>query len=643
MPVSKLTAQFLILPRTVKRVIALLTDCFLCILAVLAAYYLRLGELEIVGDGIWWAIGLSIFLAIPIFIVLGFYRAIFRYSGWPALLAVFKAVAIYGVIYSFLFTIIGIRTVPRTIGIIQPILLILFVGASRAFVRLWLGGEYLSFLRVQSKSKVLVYGVGKAGRELVAAMRSSEKMQIVGFLDDDDRLHGQIIDGLNIYDPRRLADFEKSLDIKGVLLAMPSISRTRRNEILNHLRSLHIFVQSIPSISDLARGIVSVADLRELDIDDLLGRTQVEPSLYLMSKNIANKTVIVTGAGGSIGGELCRQILVGGPAKLLMIDQSEFALYSIHNELAGLLGEKKVEIVPLLASIRDGDRIEEILATWRPHTIYHAAAYKHVPMVEHNPVEGVKNNVFGTYQLAKSALKNGVSDFVLVSTDKAVRPTSVMGASKRLAEIILQSLSARNATTKFCMVRFGNVLGSSGSVVPKFRQQIRAGGPITLTHNEITRYFMTISEAAQLVIQAGAMAQGGDVFVLDMGDPIKIYDLACRMVELSGLAIKDGDDQDGDIEIHVTGLRPGEKLYEELLIGNNPESTDHQKIMRAQENFLDWTALEPELKNLEETINKNDAADIRDVLKRLLPDYSPSIKVVDWVMMEQENGNISIH
>ncbi len=474
------------------------------------------------------------------------------------------------------------------------------------------------------------------GRQLVNAIANSHEMQVVGFLDDDDRLHGHVLNGQPIYNPADLVHIVATLTISDVLLAMPGINRKRRNEILSQIRTARVSVRTLPSVIDLTQGKVNVSDLRELDIDDLLGREPVMPNHILLAMNIRDKVVMVTGAGGSIGSELCRQILAVGPAKLLLIEQSEFALYAIHQELEGRLSGDKAVLVPLLASVQDDDRMCEIMSTWHPDTVYHAAAYKHVPLVEHNPAEGVKNNVFGTLSAAKAAAENGVSDFVLISTDKAVRPTNIMGASKRLAEILLQALAATSPRTKFSMVRFGNVLGSSGSVVPKFRQQIRDGGPITLTHPEITRYFMTIPEASQLVIQAGAMAKGGDVFVLDMGQSVKILDLARRMIELSGLTIKDQDNRDGDIEIEITGLRPGEKLYEELLIGDDPKPTSHPRIMKAHEEFIRWEELEGKLDALAIALSVNDVGVIRLMMEKLVSGYCPSEEIVDWVYMEQE-------
>ena len=643
-PLFKLAVPILALPRAAKRFVALSVDLGLCVLTVWLAFYLRLGEFVALSGTALWAVAASVGIALPIFVVSGLYRAIFRYSGWPALLAVARAVGIYGLLYASVFTAIGVAGVPRTVGIIQPILLLLLVGASRALARVWLGDQYLSILKRASRPKALIYGAGTTGRQLAAAMASSHEMQVAGFLDDDDRLHGHVLNGQPIYNPADLDNLSTTLNISDVLLAMPRLSRKRRNAILSQIRVARVAVRSLPSVTDLAQGKVSISDLRELDIDDLLGREPVAPNHILLAKNIVGKVVLVTGAGGSIGSELCRQILAVSPAKLLLIEQNEFALYAIHQELeeklTALGGATPPVLVPLLASVQDEERLREIMSTWAPDTVYHSAAYKHVPLVEHNPAEGIKNNVFGTLRTAGAAVEHGVSDFVLVSTDKAVRPTNIMGASKRLAEMVLQAFAANQrgarGSTTFSMVRFGNVIGSSGSVVPKFRQQIRDGGPISLTHPDITRYFMTIPEASQLVIQAGAMGRGGDVFVLDMGEPIRIADLARRMIELSGLTLKDEGNPDGDIEIEITGLRPGEKLFEELLIGDNPEGTTHPRILRAREDFLPWQELEPKLKALELALSVNDVRLILAQLRELVAGYVPGENVVDWVLLEQE-------
>ena len=623
-----------------KRFVVLVVDIFLCVLTVWLAFFLRLGTpISFFTSGYWqtgldWAAFAAVLIAIPIFISTGFYRAIFRYSGLAAMVTVARSVTLYMAIYILIFTAIGIEGVPRTVGIIQPILLLLFVGGSRLFVRLWLGDQYHSILRRMLRSKVLIYGAGQSGRQLATAMEHSPEIQIVGFLDDNEMLHGNTLNGLPIYNPDTLVSLVTSLEINQVLLAIPSVNRSTRNEILEKVRLAHVSVRTLPNVSDLVHGRVSFSDIHELDIDDLLNRDPVIPYLTLLNQSIANKVVMVTGAGGSIGSQLCRQIIGLSPDKLLLVDQSEFALYAIHEELKEKI--PYLTLVPLLGSVQDMQRMREIISTWKPNTLYHAAAYKHVPLVEHNVLEGIKNNVFGTLNIANLAIENHVSNFVLISTDKAVRPTNIMGASKRLAEMILQAKAQNQAATIFSIVRFGNVLGSSGSVVPKFRQQIRSGGPITLTHPEVTRYFMTIPEASQLVIQAGAMAKGGDIFVLDMGQPVKIYELACRIIELSGFTLRNNANPDGDIAIQITGLRPGEKLYEEILIGNNPEQTDHPRIMRAQEEYLNWTALESILNELEALMRNNDICSVRLLLENLNLGYSPSESIADLVYKKNQ-------
>jgi FlaA1/EpsC-like NDP-sugar epimerase len=633
----------LAMSRPLKRAFVLTVDISICVLAVWFSYYLRLTEFVALSGPVLLPVFASICIAIPIFIFSGLYRAIFRYSGLPAMAAMARAMLLYGLLFASLFTFYGFQGVPRTIGLIQPLLMLILVGASRAFARVWLGGLYLSQINKSKLPKVLIYGAGSAGRQLASAMENSFEMRVVGFLDDDDRLQGNVLNGLPILNPSDLDEVLVEMPVTDVLLALPSVSRQRRNEILKSLSAHKLSVRTLPHLSDIASGRITVNDLRELDIDDLLGREPVKPNGLLLNRNTHGKTVLVTGAGGSIGSELCRQILSTLPQKLLLVDMSEFALYQIHQELqtqweAQAAEDEACELIPLLASVCDADRMQDIMATWKPQTVYHVAAYKHVPLVEHNPAEGVRNNVLGTRVCAEAAASNGVHNFVLISTDKAVRPTNVMGASKRLSEMVLQALAhhSTQATTIFSMVRFGNVLGSSGSVVPLFRDQIKSGGPITLTHADITRYFMTIPEAAQLVIQAGAMGTGGDVFVLDMGQPVRIVDLAKRMVELSGLVLKDELHPDGDIEITITGLRPGEKLFEELLIGDNPQPTQHPRIMKANEDFMPWYTLQLRLDKINMAVQTNDVPKIRGLLQSLVPGYQPSDEVVDWVHMAEK-------
>jgi len=639
-----LVTNMLALPRLAKRLLVVVVDSALCVLTVWLAFYLRLGDwVRLFGVGPWnlnIAIIGSITFALPLFILSGLYRVIFRYSGLLAAITVIKALAIYFVLYAFVFTVIGIEGVPRTIGIIQPILLLMFLMASRSVAWYWFGGHYQNAIEQALLPKVLIYGAGVSGRQLADALANSREMRVLGFMDDDPLLVGQSLNGKQIYRSDDLSKLVAKYGVSDVLLAIPSNNRIRRNEILQKISTAKVTVRTLPRLSELAQGKVQISDLRELDLNDLIGRDVVPPDEALLNKNIKGKVVLVTGAGGSIGGELCRQILDVGPSKLLMLELSEFALYQIHEELEAFALEKGVALISLLASVQDAQRMHQLISTWLPETIYHAAAYKHVPMVEHNPAEGIKNNVFGTLTLAQIAIANHVKSFVLISTDKAVRPTNVMGTSKRLAEMVLQALSANQSNTTFAIVRFGNVLGSSGSVIPKFRRQIKQREPVTLTHPEITRYFMTIAEAAQLVIQAGAMAQGGEVFVLDMGEPIKIMDLARNVIKLSGMTVKDESNPDGDIEIEITGLRPGEKLYEELLIGGYPEDTSHSRIFKVNESYLAWTDLESWLKELSEALTQADLEKMMVLLRASATGYQPNSDIADWTYMESQYEKI---
>ena len=637
------TASYLLgMPRGSKRLVVLVVDVAFCWVAVWMAFGLRLESWLPFNASMAFASAVSMAVALPLFLAFGLYLAIFRYAGIDALYAIFKSLVIYAFVYVTIFTLVGVAGVPRTVGIIQPTLLAVFVLMSRVIARYWLGGLYRRMSKADAR-RLLIYGAGSAGRQLASALANSAELRPVGYLDDDDRLHGQTLNGLKIYNPSRLEELVIKLNVHDVLLAMPSASRARRNEVLELTRKARVQVRTLPGLADLAQGNVQVSDLKELDIEDLLGREPVVPNPLLLGKNIASKVVLVTGAGGSIGSELCRQIIKAKPTVLLLVELSEFALYAIHQELEKKLQQTQVacELVPLLGNVQDGKRMADILSSWQPATVYHAAAYKHVPLVEQNPGQGIQNNVFGTMTLAKLAAQYGVADFVLISTDKAVRPTNIMGASKRLAEMVLQALaqstSQSNGKTRFSMVRFGNVLGSSGSVVPLFRRLIKEGGPITVTHPEVTRYFMTIPEAAELVIQAGAMAEGGDVFVLDMGESVKIVDLAHRMIELSGLSLKDEANPDGDIAIEVTGLRPGEKLYEELLIGDDPRSTAHPRIMKAHEAFLKFDELTPLLDQLAQAVEANDVSGVRANLQTAVLGYQPSSQVADLIYRKTSN------
>jgi FlaA1/EpsC-like NDP-sugar epimerase len=617
---SSYSEKILELSRGEKRAIAIAVDIVLCLLTVALAYRLRLDAWIWPLGNQWLSYIAAVVLAIPLFVKFGLYRAIFRYIGWYALSAVTLACALYGAVYSLIFSVIGVDLIPRTTGFLQPILLFVGVGAARAIARFWLGGGYSAILGSSQKRRVLIYGAGSAGRQLAGGLASSQEMLVVAFIDDDPRLHGHHLNGKLIYPPSRLVKAIDDLAIDDVLLAMPSVSRNRTNEIVDSLKGHGVTVRTLPGIFELADGKVTINDLRPIQIEDLLGRDPVPPDPALMSKCIAGKTVLVTGAGGSIGSELCRQIITQKPTRLVLVDHSEYNLYAIDQELAALCcADDAIELVAILASVTDRLRIEELLQSYLPDTVYHAAAYKHVPLVEANPSEGVRNNVFGTLTVAELSKQYGVRDFVLISTDKAVRPPNIMGASKRLAEMVLQ-LMAQGSSTRFSMVRFGNVLGSSGSVVPLFRKQIAAGGPVTVTHTDVTRYFMTIPEAAQLVIQAGSMAHGGEVFVLDMGKPVKVIDLARRMIELSGFSIRDNKADKGDIEIAVTGLRPGEKMYEELLIGNDQSQTGHPLIMKAHEHCPSQPELSAVLQQLSELSGKDQDRELRLIVAKLVPE-----------------------
>ncbi|MBE0474787.1 nucleoside-diphosphate sugar epimerase/dehydratase, partial [Rhodoferax sp.] len=607
-------------PRTVKQLVVLSQDMVLAIVATWIAFTLRLDVAHIPSGAQWWVYLLAPTLFIPVFIKFGLYRAIFRYTGLAALQATGLAVLIYGCLLTTILVWQQWPGVPRSLGVLQPLVFLFLVGASRALARFWLAN--LSKARANCEGRLLIYGAGTAGVQTMVALHLSQQYELVGFVDDDAAKVGRNLNGTPVFAPSEVPQVVERECVSNILLAMPSATRERRNAILESLRPLPVHIRTLPGMADLASGRVTVQDFRELDVEDLLGRASVPPDTALLARDLAAQVVLVTGAGGSIGGELTRQIVLQRPRQLLLLDHNEFGLYSIHQELQGIcaMHQLDVELVPLLGSVTNPQRLAEICGAYRPATVYHAAAYKHVPMVECNPGEGILNNVFGTLNTARAAVASGARRFVLISTDKAVRPTNVMGASKRMSELVLQAL-APDCDTCFTMVRFGNVLDSSGSVVPLFRRQLSEGGPLTVTHAEVTRYFMTIPEAAQLVLQAGAMAAGGDVFVLDMGQPVKILDLAQRMVQLSGRKVRDAAHPDGDIEIAITGLRPGEKLYEELLIGDNPEPTAHARIMKAHEACLSWDDLVPHLNALRTGAEQADLTAIKTVLKTCVHGY----------------------
>jgi FlaA1/EpsC-like NDP-sugar epimerase len=580
-------------------------------------------------------------IAIPIFIKLGLYRAVIRYIDhkivYVVVLGVSISVLILLAIAVFTVSMVGLS---RGVFIIYWISAILYVLISRFLARAY----FTHVSGNNSGNNVAIYGAGRAGTQLASALSHTAEYRNVAFIDDKKELQGAVIAGINVYPSSDLAKLVANKGIQIIILAMPSLTKAEQKEILHALEPLKVRIKITPSIKDMMNsgGEFRVEDVREIEIEDLLGRDPVVPDPQLLSKCIQGKSVMVTGAGGSIGSELCRQILRQNPKYLVLMELTEFALYQIEQELQAERARtgSTVEIIPCLGSVLDQEKCFRILQTFAVETVYHAAAYKHVPLVEHNPIEGVQNNILGTLSMAQAAIRAKVSDFVLISTDKAVRPTNVMGATKRFSEQVLQALShagGSHSPTKFCMVRFGNVLGSSGSVVPLFRKQIHEGGPITVTHFEITRYFMTIPEAAQLVLQAGAMGLGGDVFVLDMGEPVKIIDLAKRMVHLSGRELKTAETPDGTIEIHQVGLRPGEKLFEELLIGDNAEGTGHPLIMKAQEGYLPWDALQLQIDALRDACTRFDHEAVRAILRHTVPEYTPPSDIEDllWRKAEQ--------
>ncbi|MEO4015022.1 polysaccharide biosynthesis protein [Pseudomonas rossensis] len=650
------------LPRRKKRAFQLTADVVLVWGALWMSFIVRLGIDEMINPfkEHFWLFLVAPVVAIPIFIRCGMYRAVMRYFGNDALIVIIKAVTLSALILGFIVYWYSNHqhVVPRSIMFNYWWLSLVMIGGLRLAMRQYFLGDWFAAAqhvpfasRDDGIPRVAIYGAGAAGNQLVAALRMGKLMRPVAFIDDDHSLSKSVIAGLQVYKPKHI---KRMIDVTGaqeILLAIPSSTRARRREILTYLEGFPLHVRSVPGFMDLASGRVKVDDIQEVDVADLLGRDSVPAKENLLEHCIKSRVVLVTGAGGSIGSELCRQILSLGPTTLLLFEHSEFNLYEITSELERRLLRESlpVKLLPILGSIRNQEKLLDVMKTWKVETVYHAAAYKHVPMVEHNISEGILNNVIGTLNTAEAALRSGVSNFVLVSTDKAVRPTNVMGSTKRLAELILQALSHEMAPvlfgdtsnissvnkTRFTMVRFGNVLGSSGSVIPLFHKQIKAGGPLTVTHPKITRYFMTIPEAAQLVIQAGSMGQGGDVFVLDMGEPVKIIELAKKMIHLSGMSARSESNPHGDISIEFTGLRPGEKLYEELLIGDDVVKTEHPMIMSANEDYIPWDHLKAKLVELNSAVVADDYTRVRQLLRETVSGYSPDGEIVDWFYQQR--------
>jgi len=699
----KILDFLLVRSRFEKRIIQTFVDSILLIASIWISFSLRLGDVyPMFEPHAWlpsstylsdqyefpfgltdmaWLMLATPLIGIPIFTRMGLYRAIIRYLSHRAILTVIKAVLLYAVVWGFIAFFLKVQGLPRSVIIINAFIALVFIGGVRMLMRsIFAYFEGKQKAHLEKKTNILIFGAGNAGRQVAQSMLSGHEFHLCGFADDDRHLHGRELMGVSIIDPADIETMIKQCGLAEILLAIPSADASKRRRILERLRPYPVRVRTLPAINQIIGGKVGLRDMHELDLNDLLGRDPVDTDQAFLSAEISRKVVLVTGAGGTIGRELCRQVIRLRPNTLILFELNEYALYSVHKELLDLLvrieeelshnnSEKQLRalprIIPILGSVNDLRHVSNVLATWAPSIIYHAAAYKHVPMVEHNAAEGIKNNVFGTLTIARAAIQARVPNFIFVSTDKAVRPTNIMGASKRLAEMLLQAFAHEKSIvfdsdinsgtrlqnfTHFSMVRFGNVLGSSGSVVPLFRKQIDRGGPLTLTDPEVTRYFMSIPEAAQLVLHAGALyhreqskfvpgqetsSDIAEVFLLDMGEPVKIADLARRMIELSGLRVRDESNPHGDIEIQVTGLRPGEKLYEELLIVDNPVATSHPRIFKAAEDFLEWDDLREHLQTLEDATTVNDVKLIRSILEQLVSGYKPETQVSDWVYQER--------
>ncbi|HLT90051.1 MAG TPA: nucleoside-diphosphate sugar epimerase/dehydratase [Woeseiaceae bacterium] len=622
------------LPRAHKQAAMILSDVAGIVLCVWGAGWLATGARTLATVEMFLLTIVTVVVTVPIAWHEGLYRSIIRYMGADLFVAGSKTALSVSAVVGFLVYAGDLVAAPFRWAITFSALSLIYIVGSRFAARVFLNRRNLQ------REPVIIYGAGEGGARLAASLRGSDDFLPVAMVDDNILLHGKRVQGVEVYSPTHIERLIQDTGATRVLLAMPSASRRTRRQVLERLSDFPVHVQTIPEISDLVTGRARVDDIRDVEVEDLLGRDAVPPDPKLLRASVSGKRVMVTGAGGSIGAELCRQILHLQPKTLVLYEISEFALYKIDKELRGIVEslDSDCEIIPLIGSVDEFDRAREVLEAFQVNTVYHAAAYKHIPLVEHNLLEGISNNVFGTLHLARAAIEAGVDTFVLISTDKAVGPTSVMGATKRFAELILQALQNEHPSICFSMVRFGNVLASSGSVVPLFREQIRRGGPVTVTHREIIRYFMTIPEAAQLVIQAGAMAKGGDVFVLDMGEPVKIRDLARRMINLMGLTVRDENNPDGDIAIKYTGLRPAEKLFEELLIGTDVSGTSHPRIMQANEHHIPYDELLPLLEELQVATANRDRQHAREVLKKAVAGYEP-LNGIDDLVWKKQHGD----
>ena len=624
------------LHRYAKRAIVIITDISLCILCTWLAFTLRLEELILFKDFNFYPALLSIIVAIPIFFLFGLYRTIYRYTDLSIILTILASSLIYSLLYFLIIGVYSFQGVPRSIGILQPMLLFFLIIASRLGFKFILNHNFHT-IKSFTKKNVLVYGAGDAGRQLVTALENSTEFRVIGFLDDNKQIHKRVLLGQNVYDPLNLDKIIQNKNISYVFLALPTINRKKRNDIIENLNRYKLSVKTLPSVSDIVDGRITLSDIKDLNINDLLNRDEIKPDIELLNKKIYLKTVAVTGAGGSIGSELCRQILKLKPNRLLLLELNEFSLYKIYEELKD--SNENLKVISLLVNTQNQKKLETIFETFKVDTVYHAAAYKHVPLVEENICEGVKNNVFSTLAVLNASILKKVSNVVLISSDKAVRPTNIMGASKRLSELCMQGIyndiKDKDIQMNFSIVRFGNVLESSGSVIPKFKKQISEGGPVTLTHEDVSRYFMTVTEAAQLVIQAGAMGKNSEVFVLDMGERVKIKDFTNKMIKLSGLSIKDDNNPNGEIEVKITGLRPGEKLHEELLIGEKPQKTKHLRIKKTNDPYIPFHQLEVDLNILKNLLDSNKSKEVKDLLGKILKSYKSNTRVVDHIYTEE--------